>query len=172
MSATTGSIASMHSAAVVEEKVKGLKKLVDKSKWKRNTAKVNRASGKQYVATTGTVLAKKKFQRVHNCCNKQCCKHETIGEQKSLFHNFLSMADKGQQDMYLATILIPIEPKERTAKPKNIPRILNWKYEVIHLERKHSVCKQSVIELFQCGPKRLRTIQQICVPGHHLYLLI
>ncbi|KAJ4428414.1 hypothetical protein ANN_24451 [Periplaneta americana] len=67
--------------------------------------------------------------------------------------------------MYLATILIPVEPKECTAKPKNIPRIFNWKYAVIHLERKHSVCKQFVIELFQCDPKRLRTIQQKLCAG-------
>ncbi|KAJ4428901.1 hypothetical protein ANN_25895 [Periplaneta americana] len=58
MSATTESTASMHSAAVVEEKGKGLKKRVDKSKWKRNTAKVNQASAIRVVFATdwGTCL--------------------------------------------------------------------------------------------------------------------
>lgn len=51
----------------------GGRKLMQRSKWKPESKKIARNSGKSYVSVSKKLVEGKKFSHVTNCCVKKCC---------------------------------------------------------------------------------------------------
>lgn len=124
---------------------------------KRESAKLKRCRGEEYVTKSGKTVSGKLFLNVVECCNQKCCNSFTEEHQEELFSSFYNQG-KELQDSFLSKCMIKTAPKTETAQPKK-PRNHTWTYSLNIGGLSVAVCKGFLIRLFQVTTKRIRVIQ-------------
>lgn len=69
-----------------DDPIKKKRKSADPKKWKKNVRKIQRAAGKEYMNTSGTVMPSKYF-RDYSCNCKMKCQNKITAQEKQSFFN-------------------------------------------------------------------------------------
>lgn len=146
---------------------KGRKRPLNNSKkWEKNVKKVLRNSGKEYVTYKFTdklkldpkLVCEKVFKVVTQCCSKiKCYDKISIQQQKFSFDEFWGFGDYDNQNIYLKAMMRCKESE--TIKGISKLRLTQWSYLLPTDDSFTPVCREFLLNLFNIGVKRLRTIQ-------------
>lgn len=124
-------------------------------KWKQKQRKQNRASGKAYTATTGSVVPAK--QVGPPCaCNDKCFDVLGMDYIQTIFDAFYGLASHDKQTQYLADRVSSREVKRSRVKGRP-PRVLRTLRYVIKKDDKETeVCRTAFLNIHAVSEKRVR----------------
>lgn len=125
---------------------------------KRESSKLKRCKGEEYVTLSGKTVSGKIFSKVVECCNDKCWNSFTEEHQEEMFSTFYNQG-KELQDSFLSKCMEKTLPKTKTVEPKK-PRNHTWAYSLNIGGLQVSVCKGFLLKLFQVTIKRIRVIQE------------
>lgn len=111
---------------------KGEKLLIFKAQWKRNMRKTKRASGEEYVSTSGNIVPKKVVGE--SCrCKYKCFERVQEDIRMKIFKELYKLQNKDLQDCYLCGLLQvkPVE-RRRPGNNKGHPKFSSVGYKVYY----------------------------------------
>lgn len=133
-------------------------KIYNSTNVKRDSAKIKRQKGEEFVNRSGKTIMEKKFIFVTQCCNEKCCDIFSREHQEEIFSSFYRKG-KELQDSSLSKCMTRTELKTQTIQPKKMCNH-TWKYSLEIGGLKVKVCLSFLKKLLQVTPKRIRIIQE------------
>lgn len=105
----------------------GKKKSIDEdNNWIKNTNKLKRPAGKQYVTKSGVQIPGKGFKSASKCCLQNCAKNVSPKEQQAVFNMFYEARSKSTQVAILGSFILSERlSHRRIAEPKK-NRLNTW----------------------------------------------
>lgn len=96
---------------------------------KRESAKISKVRGEEYVTHKGDVITAKEFTLVRKCCKDRCYEKFTLQDQCTLFESFYNGQNKALQDAYLAGCMT-LSTKINIRNDQKKPHHKTWTYSI------------------------------------------
>lgn len=145
----------------VEKKRRLMHRYVNK---KRESSKISKVRGEEYVTHKGEVVPSKDFILVSECCKNRCYEHFPLQDQCNLFDSFYNGQNKALQDAYLSACMT-LSANINIGNNQKKPRLKTWSYSMKQNGTQVMVCQKFLLTIFQISVKRLRVIQSKSLSG-------
>ncbi|XP_050516591.1 uncharacterized protein LOC126891457 [Diabrotica virgifera virgifera] len=154
--------ASMESTNITEvsPKTKSRKRARNPGRWKRNTCKRLRNTGKEYkTLSKGKLIAARKIlPPCSTKCIRKCTTKFSEEERKLLFDSFWGLADLHSQRSYVLNCMRPIQKKYiKVVSTNTRPRGLNNAYYFTKEDEPRQVCQKYFISTLGITERFIRT---------------